>query len=222
MLYTCNIDRGFRNMKLRINLSNYSLAYLMGDRVFQDSFLLSREIIKKAYQEKLYYISNKKNIEELIQHQNSRKELLVYAGIPTFSEVCTESSPSKVLYAAKISLNYEDLAELKQKGEFLEHPSIELESVEKTTLYLTIENGNLVYKEGEEIPLDLTEPCEEVQKHFLNELQTFHYEFVKELEFMKRRITDFLKSEESRSRLRDEDTVQEMKEIYEMFIFLHL
>ena len=49
-------------MNVKIILTSYFLKFMYGDRAYDDPLLLSREIMKKAYNEGLYYISSNKNI----------------------------------------------------------------------------------------------------------------------------------------------------------------
>ncbi len=205
-------------MKLKINLSSYSLAYLFGDRVFQDSFLLSREVLKKAYQEKIYYISSENNVDELLSHPENFREILVFAGIPSFAEVCTDLSPNSVLYAVKISLNYEVLANFERVNSFLEN-TVDFESMEKVNLYLSSNNGKLFYQE-QQVNSHLEEEREKIEKNFLEEIKTYRYAIQKELEYLDSRVTKFLESSKSKEVLEDEQVLQILKEIYEMLIFL--
>ncbi len=204
-------------MKLKINLSGYSLDYLFGDRVFQDSFLLSREVIKKAYQEGLYYISSKKNIYEFLKKKNHRT-MIVFAGIPSFSEVCTELSPQKELYALKMTLDYEVLANFHEENGFLVHDDVDFLNIEEVKLYRNIKNNLLVYEEEKWNNAIVKE--EEVAKTLGKELQNYHYGITKALENLNKKVTQFLQSEKSKPFLENEESLEFMKEIYEMLYFV--
>ena len=79
---------------------------MYGDRAYDDPLLLSREIMKKAYHEGLYYISSNKNIDDILK-DNSKRTLYLFAGIPSFQDVCMNLFPREELYALKINIPYE-------------------------------------------------------------------------------------------------------------------
>ena len=61
-------------MNVQIVLTSYLLTYMYGDLAFSSSLLLTREVIKKAYNEGLYYVSNEKNIDDILNEGNIKKE----------------------------------------------------------------------------------------------------------------------------------------------------
>ena len=85
---------------------------MYGEQTFQDKRLLSLEVIKKAYQEGLYFISKKDNIDEIVKNQQFKsKNIFVFAGIPTLEEAALDLTILNEMYAVKLQVPYEVLAE---------------------------------------------------------------------------------------------------------------
>ena len=61
-------------MNVKIILTSYFLKFMYGDRAYDDPLLLSREIMKKAYNEGLYYISSNKNIDAVLKSNSKRTD----------------------------------------------------------------------------------------------------------------------------------------------------
>jgi len=191
---------------------------MYGDLAFQNSLLLTREVIKKAYNEGLYYISSEKNIDDIIENKiGSKRKILAFSGIPSFEEVCMNLSPSKKLCALKINLPYEVLAEFKyeEKEEALEKKGISLKDIplEKVILQLAMEEGKLCYKETGEIS-DL-ESKEEAMKHLKKEIDNYRFAIENRVIFLRKALVEFLESEESKNALEDPKKLEEMKKTYE-------
>lgn len=196
---------------------------MYGDRVYEDPLLLSREVIKKAYNEGLYYISSEKNIASILENPEKKRSFLVFAGIPTFQEVCIDLSPSKTLNALKINLPYEKLATFiyNKNGEsFLEHHDIELkeEYLEKVNLYLSFQNNQLEYLEEE--TKNLEENKEEIVKYFQKEIESFRFAILNNIDYLREKLLTFLESEECKFALEKEEILKMIKECYEEFVFL--
>ena len=207
-------------MNIQIVLASYFLTYMYGDLVFQNSLLLTREVLKKAYNEGLYYISNEKNIENLLHNSESRKRrILAFSGIPSFEEVCMNLSPCKVIHAIKIILPYEELASFsyKEKKEILEKHIVDMDRVvfEKKILYLTCEDGILCYKEFLENEDILEEKKEDILKHLKKEIENYKFAIENKINFLRKSFFEFLETETSKVILEDHKKLQEIKESYE-------
>ena len=103
-------------MNVKIILTSYFLKFMYGDRAYDDPLLLSREIMKKAYHEGLYYISSNKNIDDILK-DNSKRTLYLFAGIPSFQDVCMNLFPREELYALKINIPYQAMVNLNYDDE---------------------------------------------------------------------------------------------------------
>lgn len=207
-------------MDVQIVLTSYLLTYMYGDLAFQNSLLLTREVIKKAYHEGLYYISSEKNIDSLIQGAEQKKRrLLTFSGIPTFEEVCMNLSPSKVIYALKITLPYEELATFQylEKKEILDKKNVMLQKgvLEKKTLYLNYEEGLLCYKETPQTEDYFQEKIEEIEKHFKKEIENYKFAIENRMNDLRKSLFEFLETDASKALLEDQAKLQEIKESYE-------
>lgn len=193
---------------------------MYGDRAYEDPLLLSREIIKKAYNDGLYYISSKKNIEGILKEKNKRT-LYVFAGIPTFQDVCMNLYPSEKLYALKIKLPYEVLArfEYDVQEKVMIGQNISLTDTQKITLGLNYENEALSYKETKDE--EILEPIPtEITKLFQKEIENYRYAILTSVEYLKNSLIKFLESERSKKLLEDEKNLELIKKCYEELICL--
>ncbi len=207
-------------MEIKIILTSYFLTYMYGDRAYEDPLLLSREIIKKAYNDGLYYISSKKNIEGILKEKNKRT-LYVFAGIPTFQDVCMNLYPSEKLYALKIKLPYEVLArfEYDVQEKVMIGQNISLTDTQKITLGLNYENEALSYKETKDE--EILEPIPtEITKLFQKEIENYRYAILTSVEYLKNSLIKFLESERSKKLLEDEKNLELIKKCYEELICL--
>lgn len=202
-------------MNLRIMLTSFSLTYMYGDRVYGYPFLLSREVIKKAYNEGLYFISSEKNIEDILNNPEKKRSILVFAGIPTFQAVCVDLSPRKELTALKIKLPYEELAKFTYKKETLENEEMTIpkDSLEKVNLYLTFQNNELEYLEKNLENLEENE--EEILKYFAKEMESFRFAILNKVEYLKEKLESFLSSNVSKEFYEQEENLKMIKECYE-------
>ena len=119
---------------------------MYGDRAYDDPLLLSREIMKKAYHEGLYYISSNKNIDDILK-DNSKRTLYLFAGIPSFQDVCMNLFPREELYALKINIPYEAMVNLKYDKEekVMAGEDVDVSHSEKITLGLIYDAKDLHY-----------------------------------------------------------------------------
>ena len=69
---------------------------------------------------------------------------------------------------------------------------------------------------------DLEPFKEEIIKDFLKEMKEYYYGIKNKLEYLEEQLKMFLNSKESYQLLENEETLQEIKEIYEMLIFINL
>jgi len=207
-------------VNVQIVLTSYLLTYMYGDLAFSSSLLLTREVIKKAYNEGLYYVSNEKNIDDILNEGNIKKRrLLTFSGIPSFEEVCMNLSPSKTIFALKINLPYEELATFKysEKKEILDKKDVVLQRdmLEKKMLYLSYEDGALCYKDTQDHEVVLEEKIEEIEKHFKKEIENYKFAIENRMNFLRKALFEFLETEASKELLEDQVKLQEIKESYE-------
>lgn len=196
---------------------------MYGNRVFQNPFLLSLEIVKKAYNESLYYISSPSHIEAILEHPEEKRNIFVFAGIPSFKEVCIHLYPNKTLTALKLKLPYESLADFqyqKRDEATLEKQNVEVkkENLEKVTLYLTYKDHTLCYAEQESELVFTEDRKEEIIKSFVTETKNYVYEITENINFLKKKLESFLLSSICKEKLEDEEFLQMIKEIYEEFM----
>ncbi len=206
-------------MHIRILLSSYLLTYMYGDLVFHNIFLLTREVLKKAYNEGLYYISNEKNIDDIMSGNiQNRKRILAFSGIPTFEEVCMNLSPTKKISVLQINLSYESLASFTYKKEkealigFV--PTFEDLMLTKKTLYLSYEEGKLCYSDVDNRGT-LEDHLEDIIKYFRKEIENYKYAIENKINFLRKNLFEYLETETSKSDLEDEEKLKVLKESYE-------
>ena len=213
-----------KTMNIQIILTSYLLKFMFGENPFQDPFLLSREVIKKAYNEGLYFISNERTIDAFLKEKESdrRGNLFVFAGIPNFEDICLNLSALPTLYAVKISLPYEVLVDFQLETShgdmvlFKENVSISKKCLEKVVLDLYFKHQKLVYRvssSNKEIV-----PLAETTRFFIQNIKNYHYAISNKVKFLEEEVTTFLNSQEGLKKLEKEENLQLVKEIYEELV----
>ena len=211
-------------MNIQIILTSYLLKFMFGENPFQDPFLLSREVIKKAYNEGLYFISNERTIDAFLKEKESdrRGNLFVFAGIPNFEDICLNLSALPTLYAVKISLPYEVLVDFQLETShgdmvlFKENVSISKKCLEKVVLDLYFNHQKLEYRvssSNKEIV-----PLAETTRFFVQNIKNYHYAISNKVKFLEEEVTTFLNSQEGLKKLEKEENLQLVKEIYEELV----
>ena len=211
-------------MNIQIILTSYLLKFMLGENPFQDPFLLSREVIKKAYNEGLYFISNERTIDAFLKEKESdrRGNLFVFAGIPNFEDICLNLSALPTLYAVKISLPYEVLVDFQLETShgdmvlFKENVSISKKCLEKVVLDLYFNHQKLEYRvssSNKEIV-----PLAETTRFFIQNIKNYHYAISNKVKFLEEEVTTFLNSQEGLKKLEKEENLQLVKEIYEELV----
>ena len=125
--------------------------------------VLKNEILKKAINEGIYYISDEENANKIIEEsmiQSSEpfpsyglKKSIFYGGIPEFPVACLDLKLPSVLTAIKIEIPYETLAlfqiETQTTSYKLFYPNLITApfDLKKVHLGLTIEEAKFCYKE---------------------------------------------------------------------------
>ena len=207
-------------MKIQIVLTDYILKFMYGDQTFQDQRLLSLEVMKKAYQEGLYFISKKENIERIVKKKDFKsKNIFAFAGIPTLEEAALDLSIQKELYAIKMFFPYEVLVDFSydENNKTLNKRVRELPELHQVKLKLCIRDKEIVYEETEEED-NKTFTQEEEQElitHFTKKMKEYHYILIKKLEELRRLLVTFLTSKESISALEDEKSLESLALLYE-------
>ncbi|MBD9075459.1 hypothetical protein EGP91_05630 [bacterium] len=203
-------------MNVKIILTSYFLKFMYGDRAYDDPLLLSREIMKKAYNEGLYYISSNKNIDAVLK-SNSKRTLYLFAGIPSFQDVCMNLFPSEELYALKITIPYEAMVNLKYDDEekVMVGKNVDVSHSEKITLGLIYDKEVLHYALKDE-NYHYEPDKNQIIKEFIQELESYQYTIKSSVEYLQKRLNDFLSSEACKSALDDENSLNDIKECYEI------
>jgi len=125
--------------------------------------ILKNEIIKRAINDGIYYITTEENADKIIEESNiisiepfisyGLKKPIFYGGIPNLPVSIFDFKLPQVLTAIKIKVPYETLAlfqiEMKQRAYKLYYPNFLLEEgdLKKVYLGLTIEDYKICYKE---------------------------------------------------------------------------
>ena len=211
-------------MNIQIILTSYLLKFMFGENPFQDPFLLSREVIKKAYNEGLYFISNERTIDAFLKEKESdrRGNLFVFAGIPNFEDICLNLSALSTLYAVKISLPYEVLVDFQLETShgdmilFKENVSVSKNHLEKVVLDLYFNHQKLEYRissSNKEVV-----PLAETTHFFIQNIKNYHYAISNKVKFLEEEVTTFLNSQEGLKKLEKEENLQLVKEIYEELV----
>lgn len=210
-------------MNIQIILTSYLLKFMFGENPFQDPFLLSREIIKKAYNEGLYFISNERTVDALLKENvnEQRGSLFVFAGIPSFEDICLNLSALKTIYAVRIKLPYEEMIDFELEmshGEMIlykENVKLPKKCLEKVSLYLNLEKEKLVYK-LEENNMQISLP--DALTFLLHDIKNYHYAIKSKLAFLEDELSQYLASEEGLNKLENFENLQLIKEIYEELV----
>ncbi len=187
-------------MNIHIVLTNYLLKFMYGDRAFQDPILLSREVLKKAYQEGLYFISSNKSIIDKIYEDKKfpNDNGFFFAGIPSIIDVCLSSSLCKEMYAIKLSLPYEELTSFTystSRGEKVLYEKIDnlkSEYFSKTKLSLQVKDKTPLYIESEE-PSSLSY-VEQVKMtdYFIHDISEYKYMIENSLDALKEKLNEIV------------------------------
>lgn len=211
-------------MDIHILLTDYQLKFMYGDRAFQDPILLSREVLKKAYHDGLYFIGREKVIDKICENKTfSTRSAFFFAGIPSIEEISLVNVVSPVLYAVKIELPYEILA-MFSYGSFggetvLKRKDISLQkySLKKVCLHLKMMDKKPVYieeKEMERTPFCLGEK-EELKEYFLHSIKEYKFIVEKNLDALRKKLENFLNSPQGMWFMDSPDNLQRVKESYE-------
>lgn len=211
-------------MNVQIVLTSYLLKFMFGENPFQDPFLLSREVIKKAYNEGLYFISNERTVDAFLSERENERfgNLFVFAGIPSFEDICLNLSALPKLYAIKISLPYEELVDfmlLMDQGDMILYKNnvqIKKEYLEKVLLDLSLEKDKLIYQLESEKRPDI--PLEEALTFLVHNVKNYHFAISNKLHFLEEELNAFLQTEEGLKKMEDEENLQIVKEIYEELV----
>ncbi|MBR1748580.1 MAG: hypothetical protein IJ743_02150 [Bacilli bacterium] len=207
-------------MKIQIVLTDYILKFMYGDQTFQDQRLLSLEVMKKAYQEGLYFISKKENIDQILKNRKFKsKNIFAFAGIPTLEEAVLDLSIQKELYAIKMFFPYEVLVDFSfdENNKTLNKRVKQLPEMHQAKLKLSITDKEIVYEETEEED-NKTFTQEEEQElitHFTKKMEEYHYILIKKLEELRGVLVTFLTSKESMSALENEESLESLALLYE-------
>lgn len=206
-------------MNIQIVLTDYILKFMYGDQTFQDQRLLSLEVMKKAYQEGLYFISKKENIEKIIENQVFKnKSIFVFAGIPTLEEAALDLSIIKELYAIKMYFPYETLADFAydEENKTLNKRIKELPNLQKVKLKLVVSDKEIAYQETDEDVQEWNQEEEqELISYFRKKMEEYHYILIKKLEELREQLLSFLSSKESTAALEDEESLESLALLYE-------
>lgn len=188
------------HMNIHIVLTNYLLKFMYGDRAFQDPILLSREVLKKAYQEGLYFISPNKSIIDKIYEDKKfpNNNGFFFAGIPSITDVCLISSLCKEMYAIKLSLPYEELTSFSYTvvgGEKVlseKVNNLKEEYFSKANLSLKVDNKTPLYIEsGESCPLSYVDQVKVID-YFLSNVMEYKYMIESSLDALKERLNEIV------------------------------
>ena len=211
-------------MDIHILLTDYQLKFMYGERAFQDPILLSREVLKKAYHDGLYFIGREKVIDKICENKKfSTRSLFFFAGIPSIEEISLVNVVSPVLYAVKIELSYEVLA-MFSYGSFggetvLKRENISLQeySIKKVCLHLKMVDKKPVYVEEERIERAsfCPEEKEELKDYFLHSIKEYKFIVEKNLDALRKKLENFLNSSQGLGFIDDPDNLQRVKESYE-------
>jgi len=198
------------------------------DQPFHDPILLSREVLKKAYHEGLFYIAKKEMVEEAYQNKKfSTRKVFVTAGVPSIEEIALTHAICPTFYALKINLPYEILAEFQYKDDIdfatLENNHLDLNdaTLEIVSLDLTIEEKKPIYIVKKDLDQDHTswqqEDIEYAKKYFLKSIQEYIYIIKKNLDLLKEKLIIYASMNEQT--FEDDKMLQLFKESYETLTY---
>lgn len=211
-------------MNIQIILTSYLLKFMFGENPFQDPFLLSREVIKKAYNEGLYFISNERTVDAFLnEEENDRRgNLFVFAGIPSFEDICLNLSALPTLYAVKISLPYEVLADFQLEmshGDmvlFKKNVLVSKECLEKVVMDLGFNQHKLEYHLSSSNKSEFS--LSEAINFLAQNVKNYHYSIANKVKFLEDELNSFLNSQDGIKKLEKEENLQIVKEIYEELV----
>lgn len=211
-------------MDIHILLTDYQLKFMYGERAFQDPILLSREVLKKAYHEGLYFIGQEKVINKICQNKKfSTHSAFFFAGIPSMEEISLVSVISPVLYAVKIELPYEVLAMFSYDsfgGETVlkkENVPLQEYEIKRVCFHLQMVDKKPVYvekNETERMSFDLKEK-EELIQYFYHSIKEYKFIIEKNLDALRKKLENFLNSPQGIWFMDSPDNLQRVKESYE-------
>lgn len=215
-------------MNVQIILTDYLLKFMYGDQAFQDSLLLSREVLKKANAEGLYYISSKEMIDKITSSREFPHNIFLFAGIPTLEEIALTQTIRPYLYALHIHIPYELLASFQLSSEnqdtclkgFLNPSDF---TYEKVLLEYTSHQQKPVYQEiswdAEKKEDFKASEKEEMMLYFSNSVKQYKYAIKNKLKYIREQWDIFFKAEWSVSYLEDKAFLQFAKQSYEEIVY---
>ena len=211
-------------MDIHILLTDYQLKFMYGERAFQDPILLSREVLKKAYHDGLYFIGREKVIDKICENKTfSTRSAFFFAGIPSIEEISLVNVVSPILYAVKLELPYEVLSMFSYgsfRGETvlkIKNISLQEYSIKKVCLHLKIMDKKPVYVEEtdmERVAFSLEEK-EELKEYFVHSIKEYKFIIEKNLDALRKKLENFLNSPQGIWFMDSPDNLQRVKESYE-------
>lgn len=192
-------------MKLEIILTNYIKKYSYTDLALSNIILLQREVMKKAYQDGLYFIGTKKELE----NSNSIK---LYPGLPSIEDIL-DTNLNKTLDTIKISLPYEDIMDFvynstRSKKALTKTIPLNKLKTKKVKLYL---DKDLTYKEDK---ISLTKLDELI---IINELSSniknYKYYIENNVNKLNEEVINFIST--NKKYIENEDNLETIKVILE-------
>ncbi len=125
--------------------------------------ILKNEIIKKAIQEGIYFITSEEQANKIVEESlidspepffsYGLKKPIFYAGIPDFSVACLDLKKQKIITTIKLNIPYETLAlfqiETYRDSYKLYYPNLLIEpfTLKKVYLGVTLKNNKFYYQE---------------------------------------------------------------------------
>ena len=208
-------------MNIQIILTDYILKYMYGEQTFQDKRLLSLEVIKKAYQEGVFFVSKKRNIDEIVHHKRFKnKSIFVFAGIPSLEEAALDLSVLNEMYAVKLQIPYEVLADFSydEESKTLKKDSVVVDHFLPVKLRLVVSDKQIFYEECEynhEVEELSDQEKMELISFFRRGIEEYHYVLKKKLEELRFQLLKFLHSKDSLDALDDVNILNQLALIYE-------
>lgn len=133
------------------------------NKTLKSKAVLKNEIIKKAINEGIYFITDEENANRIIEESMisspepfisyGLKKPIFYGGIPTLAVACCDLKLPQVITAVKLNISYETLAlfQMNMNGRAykLFYPNLLVEPLELKKVYLglMIEDYKFCYKE---------------------------------------------------------------------------
>lgn len=206
---------------MHIQLTSYLLQFKYSDFAYEDPLLLSREIIKKAYNEGLYYIASSKEIDKIIKNKKiSQNDISLYAGIPTLQDLSFGNEICSSFYALRICFPYEILASFNYAngGLFSNHVSLMNIPLKKECLKLEIVDDTPMYVEDKSKYVLTRERQDMIKNYFIHDLKNDYYLIQSNINYLGEQLTNFLSSSECLNQLDNLDYLNYIKETYEEII----